>query len=671
MSSDFWARGDLRVIQWVPEGIARRYHVCHVSKSSDFAPNFKAKKRNPFGKKRFDYIVVDESHHGQAPTYREVIDYFKPAFLLGMTATPDRMDMVDIREIFGPEVYSLDLEEALVRGLLTPVDYRVLADEIVNKGRLNVPPHLITVSKLNRIFFSRKRDEEIVQVILDRTRNMLDARIIVFDASIEHANTFATMMPGAVSVHSSIPRTEREKRMEWVRRGMVRTAVTVDQFNEGIDIPEANVLVFLRSTQSPRIFRQQLGRGLRKVPGKSRVLVLDFVANCERLVFLDELRVKLGIISKSRKLHIGKGRKKFQVDWGEIKFAERAKKITKLLQQAKFPLTKERLLQYLWNFYKAHGKAPVHSDCCAEHGMPAHSTFRAQFGSLYHACVLAGIPQNAFSLRITSDEVILDRLFAFYTRYRRAPRREELGIRDNIPSDNSLTRRFGGLFQACWFAGIPDRALFKTYVKLSKEELLSVLSWFYETYSRPPQTNDLGPRNHLPSSAAFIRNFGSMGKACKLAGIPEKKITKNTDNQVILAELKKFYRKLGRPPTDSDVGGKSGLPSSSVFARRFGSLQKARELAGILGTGHKKVISDKELLEKLIDFYRKYGRAPSHPDLCSQYKMPSGATIADRFDSLYEGCRLAGIPKKAFRREQVLAYQRIPKRVKKERKKRK
>src|SRR3989344_1288401 len=97
------------------------------------------KNRNGFKPREFSYTVVDESHHGHAPTYRPTLDYFQPKFLLGITATPERTDLQDIRKVYGEEVYSLPLEDALAQGLLTPVDYRLLTDEIQNLSVLKTP----------------------------------------------------------------------------------------------------------------------------------------------------------------------------------------------------------------------------------------------------------------------------------------------------------------------------------------------------------------------------------------------------------------------------------------------------------------------------------------------------------------------------------------------------
>lgn len=245
--------------------------------------------RELFDPKEFSYVIVDEGHHAQAETFRGVIEYFVPEFLLGATATPDRLDMKDIRDIFGQEVFYLPLEEALAKGYLTPVDYRLLADEIVLEKALMIEERRVSLAELNRMVFVPRRDDEVAEIIQRHTSEFADPRTIIFCTSVRHCEHLAQFIPQSFAIHSKIPDKERAVRLEMFRQGMISTILVVDAFNEGIDIPQANVIVFLRSTQSRNIFLQQLGRGVRKSDGKDRVVVLDFVANCERIKMILDL----------------------------------------------------------------------------------------------------------------------------------------------------------------------------------------------------------------------------------------------------------------------------------------------------------------------------------------------------------------------------------------------
>lgn len=237
----------------------------------------------------FAYILVDESHHSSARTYRSTIEYFKPNFLLGVTATPDRLDELNIRDIYGEEVYSLPLDEAMARGLVTPVDYRLLTDEIQLSRHIETGNGRMSISKLNRKIFIPRRDEEIAKTIARHVSGLKDPRVIVFCNSVQHCDHLAKFIPNSFAIHSRVPQKERAVRLELFRQGLVGTVLAVDVFNEGIDIPQANVIVFLRSTDSSTVFLQQLGRGLRKNEEKEKVIVLDFVANCERIKMVHDL----------------------------------------------------------------------------------------------------------------------------------------------------------------------------------------------------------------------------------------------------------------------------------------------------------------------------------------------------------------------------------------------
>ncbi len=270
-------------------GVRKEYdHVTFLFASFQMMRGWK----RVFGEDAFSYIVVDESHHTPAETYLPVLHYFKPSFLVGMTATPDRMDLQNIRETYGKEIFSLPLEEALLQNLLTSVDYRVMGTELREvSGIMNGGGRKITIQDLNSMIFAPRRDEEIMGIALRHMLEFEDPRVMVFCSTVDHCDRFASLIPDAFAVHYKMSPAAQRMGLSAFRRGHVKMLVTVDKFNEGIDVPEVNMVVFLRSTASRTIFYQQLGRGLRKAPGtaKQRVLALDFAASLERLAMLDEL----------------------------------------------------------------------------------------------------------------------------------------------------------------------------------------------------------------------------------------------------------------------------------------------------------------------------------------------------------------------------------------------
>lgn len=231
----------------------------------------------------FDYIIVDEVHHGQSPSYNELLRYFRPKFMLGMTATPDRTDRKDIFELFDyNKAYEISLSEVIERGYLVPYTYIGLTDDI-DYSRIRYENQRYRVDDLERLLIIPERNKAILEAYLDPAQGNGD-KAIAFCVSIKHAERmadfFSTQGVKAAAVHSGS--TERDAIIDKFRNDELQVVFTVDLFNEGIDFPNVRVLLFLRPTESKTVFLQQLGRGLRLCSGKDRVRVLDFIGNYKR-----------------------------------------------------------------------------------------------------------------------------------------------------------------------------------------------------------------------------------------------------------------------------------------------------------------------------------------------------------------------------------------------------
>lgn len=289
----------------------------------------------------FDYIIVDESHHSHAETYFRTIQHFKPKFLLGLTGTPDRLDRKDIQSIYGKPLFNLSLEEALGKGYLTPVNYRILTDEISLEEIVNTPERrwsIHSLKALNRKIFIPKRDEEIANIIARHTQDIAGAKTIVFCPSVRYCDHLTEYISDGLPIHSYIPGKERDVRLEMFRQDMLDTVLTVNCLNEGIDIPRANVLVFLRSTVSKAVFLQQLGRGLRKSPGKGKVVVLDFVGNLRRIRHVKEMLRSVEEfthtrVSASSQRKAGSEVQPITFEVGTVRFREEQVPLTELLER--------------------------------------------------------------------------------------------------------------------------------------------------------------------------------------------------------------------------------------------------------------------------------------------------------------------------------------------------
>lgn len=237
---------------------------------------------------RFGLVVVDEAHHAPSDSYRRLLRELRPSFLLGLTATPWRGDARSLGVQFGSPCFSMDIVDGLQGGYLAEVDYRMLTDGIDwdEVARLSRQGH--TVKQLNTLLLMPERDMAMVETTCATLRSLSGGgRGLGFCRSIEHATRLQPLfLAHGVStalLHSGLSRDERFKNLSAFRRCEVELLLSVEMLNEGIDVPEVNMVTFMRVTHSRRIFVQQLGRGLRLSPTKSTVAVLDFVADLRRV----------------------------------------------------------------------------------------------------------------------------------------------------------------------------------------------------------------------------------------------------------------------------------------------------------------------------------------------------------------------------------------------------
>lgn len=241
---------------------------------------------------QFDVVIVDEAHHALAHGFRTCIEYLRPKFLIGMTATPWRGDGQTLDTVFGSPIEKVSLVDGMSMGYLSKVDYRILCDNVDWEAIPNMSKKSFSIKDLNKRLFLPQRDEAVIAEIHNVVKSIASPRIAIFSPSIEHSQRFANMLSasGIPCVSLSCPdKAERRKRLLAFSAGSVCALSAVDVMNEGIDIPDVNVLVFLRATHSRRIFVQQLGRGLRLSQGKEKVIVLDFVSDIRRMADMIEM----------------------------------------------------------------------------------------------------------------------------------------------------------------------------------------------------------------------------------------------------------------------------------------------------------------------------------------------------------------------------------------------
>tara|TARA_B100001964_G_scaffold245061_1_gene329603 strand:- start:370 stop:3258 length:2889 start_codon:yes stop_codon:yes gene_type:complete len=232
-----------------------------------------------FDKKHFDYIIVDEFHHVGARSYKKLVEYFDPTFFLGLTATPNRTDNIDILQFCGNNLlYKKDLIDGVKLNLLSSFDYRGIQDKYVDYTKITWRGNKFDGVDLTNNLNTLKR----AKYVFENWVKHKQTRTLAFCASIKHcdfmADYFSKKGINAVSVHSNST-VKRDIALKNLSTNEIDILFSVDLFNEGVDLPVVDTIMMLRPTESKIIFIQQFGRGLRKAKGKELVKIIDFIGN--------------------------------------------------------------------------------------------------------------------------------------------------------------------------------------------------------------------------------------------------------------------------------------------------------------------------------------------------------------------------------------------------------
>lgn len=248
---------------------------------------YKPENKQLFSKEEFDYIIIDEVHKAGANSYQELVNYFKPQFLLGMSATPERSDDFDIYKMFDYNIaYEIRLQQAMEYDLLCPFHYYGITD-------MTIDDHVIDDKSDFNLLVDEKRVDYVIDKINDYGYSGDRVHGLIFVSRKEEAHRLSEMFNqrgfNTCALTGEATEKQRQEAMDSLESnedGSLDYIFTVDIFNEGIDIPKVNQVVMLRPTQSSIIFIQQLGRGLRKNNEKDYVVVIDFIGNYEKNFFI-------------------------------------------------------------------------------------------------------------------------------------------------------------------------------------------------------------------------------------------------------------------------------------------------------------------------------------------------------------------------------------------------
>jgi superfamily II DNA or RNA helicase/HKD family nuclease len=303
----------------------------------------------------FDLIIVDEFHHAAADSYQQVLDYFEPQFLLGITATPDRNDNKDVYALCdGNVAFRLDFLDAIQRKWLSPFKYYGVYDD-TDYSQITWLGNRYDETEL----LQAQLREDLAEKILLAWKEKKQTRTLGFCSSIKQANFLSKFFNEkgykTISLHSQQLEIPRKKAIELLENQELDIIFTVDLFNEGVDIPSVDTLLFVRPTESLTVFTQQIGRGLRLHPGKDACVIIDLIGNYRNA------DIKLGLFNIEPKE--GKGR---QTDLVLPQFCEmdldlEIIEFIKVIKQKTFP-RKNRLLGNYLNLKNDLGRRPTYLD---------------------------------------------------------------------------------------------------------------------------------------------------------------------------------------------------------------------------------------------------------------------------------------------------------------------
>lgn len=552
----------------------------------------------------FDYIIYDEAHHIEADTYKKVVDYFQPQFQLGLTATPHRVDRRDITEHFGEPLYSKTLAEAIKEGYLAEVDYNIVFDEAVKQAlKDGFQPR--NRAEIKALFEVQSRNEKIVETIQQAQQDikgkegLSEVKTIVFCDSINSSNTFAELLNGR-SYNSDMPSHEQSHVFRDFTNGILETITVRDMFNEGVDVPDARLMIFLRTTASKTIFEQQLGRGLRKSAKKHKITVLDCVANIDRLIMLDELSEIIfnqdisGEFDEEsatdEKIELNDTHNKFIFDKEVVDFIHMYKQL--LEKESLVNWSKISNQEIIAKALDISPDAPLNVVTIANlsrQDFPGASTIQKRFGSIPEFQRACGFDVIDWDGRANEEIVTLARVIS-----PDAPLSiEAIKMLDSrqFPSAHFIRKRFGSLlaFQnACGFDVVDWSAV-------SNDELVMIANALSPDQPLTKSALEQIDRNTLPSSGMIADRFGSLIKFHEACGHKAYMRWDQYHNQDFIDLALKISP--NKPLTLSEISALSReeFPDSGVIYNRFGSMIEFHRACGFTIKPQWGKMSDEEI----------------------------------------------------------------------------
>ncbi|MFC4411816.1 DUF3427 domain-containing protein [Chungangia koreensis] len=438
----------------------------------------------------YDFIIVDEFHHAEAPSYKRLLSYYEPQILLGLTATPERMDGKDILVHFDGRIAAeMRLTEAIDRKLLSPFHYFCVTDT-VDLEELKWTRKGYDIGELSNVYTNnRRRSEHIVSSLRRYVASFNDVKGLGFCVSVEHAIYMASFFTQSglpsIALHGDSPQEERNQAKRKLESGEIRFIFVVDLYNEGVDIPSVNTILFLRPTESLTVFLQQLGRGLRLAEEKECLTVLDFVGQAHKeYSFEDKFRALIGNTRHSVRYYVENGFS-FLPKGCFMKIEKQAKEyVLRSLQATKN--TKTRLLNKIKHFEEDTKKALTLSNFMKYH----HLTLPELYGKnrLFERMkVEAGVAQDFSS---PFEEVVTKRIHSLFHLDSAELIRFYLKYLEDGQVRTEEERKMIAMLYYSFFLQAPEREGFRSTEEgiqtllrdsILKEEIKSVLTVRYQS----------------------------------------------------------------------------------------------------------------------------------------------------------------------------------------------
>lgn len=548
--------------------------------------------RENFAASTFDYIMVDEAHHSPAATYRPTIDYFTPQFLLGLTATPRRMDGQDLLDIYERELFVMDIYDGWMQDYLAKAEYCIMLNDLDEaEFKKYLAPEdsglKVSLAQLNKSIFSERTDADIAASIREQISDLDDPTVFVFCNSVAQAEAMAYHFDGkAAMIHSKQSFKHNQAILDKFYAGEIKTILSVDMLNEGIDIPSADVVVFLRATESTTVFFQQLGRGARITEGKRTMRVLDYVSNVERISMILEMEKA--------------ARKRYETSSvGSLASTERLPPIEVKIPKVRFTVRKvdlEAVLMRTGN-WTAERLIAAYFDACVKIGT---------WLSLKEFDEDRTLPSSGVIRHIEEVGTIKNLRQIIRNRYP-----HESAIFDKLTHNRNL----------------PTKVLVRRYYDASIE----AGHWL--------SSKEVQERSDLPSRTLFNGRVGGIVKARQLAiewfgdFQVDRIVTgvSKTDEQL----LREYYDasiEIGHWLTDGEIAASAQLTSSETYRHRFNGIKKMRqqtiELFGDPFIGGAVDISivgidNKQIVRNYFDESVKAGRWLEVLDFKNNGRLPS------------------------------------------------